>query len=288
MRQVLRVGGGRASCNPRIHATYPLAEIREAIAVHRPARSRRQGRADAVIREIGTGVQSIVCHVAAMLRAPGSVASVRVPMRLSRPVLLVLGAVMALTSAYQAGHRRRLLPEAVRLGLVAPLRAHRAADLQFRLRRAAARLRSGLRQGYGDSGWPQDYAGTGRCACAPATASISPSATTSVASGCIRMRARARRAATARPSCSTTRPTAAASRRWSTWRAAVRANADGVPLSQDAGAGLHVQTGAVVGGNARRGTRATRTRRPRWQRCARGGGAMPARPRCRRGLARRR
>ena len=31
-----------------------------------------------------------------------------------------------------------------------------------------------------------------------------------------------------------------------------------------------MQTGAVVGGNRRRGIRATRTRRARWRRCARG------------------
>ncbi len=57
-----------------------------------------------------------------------------------------------------AGGGRGLFQEAVRLGLLAPLRTHRAADVQFRLRRPAARLWARYGQGYGDSGFPQDYA----------------------------------------------------------------------------------------------------------------------------------
>ena len=142
------------------------------------------------------------------------------------------------------------------------IRAHRAADLQLRLRRPAARLRPGLRSpattpGRRTTAIPDAV----RAHCA--TGSISPSATASAASGSTGCRACSQR-------CDGEAklfyyPTNGGSVETMVDMAGHRyaQTAERVPLSQGAGAGLHVQAGAVVGGGGAHGTRATRPRRRR-------------------------
>ena len=153
-----------------------------------------------------------------------------------------------------ARRRGRLLQEAVRLGIVAPQRAHRAADLQLRLRRPAARLRPGLQPGLrlrrqrlaaGLQQIPDAVRAHVRRLLFPHRRQRRPRA---AASGCARVHGALRRRGQA-----VLLPDQRRQRRnhGRHGRAPVRADGDGVPLPQDAGAGLHVQTGAVVGGERR-------------------------------------
>ena len=251
MRQVLDwVAEGRL--NPRIHAHLSARRDPRGNRRARPARGRRQGRADALIANSALAFRhSLPCCGDAARSS--SVASVRVPMRLSRLAMLACGAIAALTSAYQPataeGFFRKLF------GWGSSRRSERIEPPTFNFGFGGQQLDygRGYGQGYGDSGFPQDYAKY-RTLCVRTCDGFYFPIGDSVGRERLYSDARDVLGALRRRGEAVLLPDQRRQRRHDGrhGRAAVRADADGVSLSQDAGAGLHVQTRAVVGGN--RGT----------------------------------
>ena len=192
-------------------------------------------------------------------------------MRLSRPVLLMLGAAVVLTSAYKPAVAEGFFQKL--FGWGSSRRSERIEPPTFNFGFGGQRLDygQGYNQGYGygDNAWPQDY-GKYRTLCVRTCDGFYFPIGDSVGRerllpGCARVLSALRRRGQAvlLPD-----QRAAASKPWSTWRGAVRTNAErrsSIAKRWCRAARANRRRGRR---RARHGTRATRTRRRRWPRCA--------------------
>ena len=170
-------------------------------------------------------------------------------LRFLRGLILSIGALVALSLWLPPAHAEGFFQKL--FGWGSSRRAERIEPPTFNFGFGGQRFEWGrsFDQGYGDGGWPQDHAQVPDAVRAhlrrvlfPHRRQRRPRAS---ASGCAHLLGALRRRSQAVLLSDQRRQRRHDGRHG---RAAVRADAERVPLPQDAGAGLHVQTGAVVGG----------------------------------------
>ena len=179
-----------------------------------------------------------------------SVAERPAVLRFLRGLILSIGALVALSLWLPPAHAEGFFQKLFGWGSSRRAERYRAADIQFRFRRPALRvgprLRSRLwrrRLAAGPRQVPDAVRAHLRRVLFPHRRQRRPRAS---ASGCAHLLGALRRRSQAVLLSDQRRQRRHDGRHG---RAAVRADAERVPLPQDAGAGLHVQTGAVVGGD---------------------------------------